>query len=182
MQSEGIETNSRPSLFLCLSHGRVSVRSFPPKISIYGTCSHMGNPHPRIHYAASLLSVKYSYATYYSLVMYDTHDSKPVVYGMYTDSYGNCRPHRRRSWKNSILICRPASSRISVCRPALKCIVNRWAESVVMVKPVPVFYLAKKTSISVVWELLSENFIVVIEVIITRGTFGPPWTPPRADV
>src|ERR1700722_12846349 len=80
MQSEGIETNSRPSLFLCLSHGRVSVRSFPPKISIYGTCSHMGNPHPRIHYAASLLSVKYSYATYYSLVMYDTHDSKPVVY------------------------------------------------------------------------------------------------------
>jgi hypothetical protein len=43
-----------------------------------------------------------------------------------------------------------------------------------MVKPVPVFYLAKKTSISVVWELLSENFIVVIEVIITRGTFGPP--------
>src|ERR1700722_18035747 len=92
MQSEGIETNSRPSLFLCLSHGRVSVRSFPPKISIYGTCSHMGNPHPRIHYAASLLSVKYSYATYYSLVMYDTHDSKPVVYCMYTDSYGNCRP------------------------------------------------------------------------------------------
>ena len=100
---------------------------------------------------------------------------------LYTDSYGNCRPRRkkqRRSWKNYILIW---SSRISDA-PALKCIVNRWAESVVMVKPVPVFYLAKKTSISVVWELLSENFIVVIEVIITRGTFGPPWTPPRADV
>jgi hypothetical protein len=43
----GIETSSRPSLFLCLSHGRVSVRrSFPPKISIYRT----------YHYAASLLS------------------------------------------------------------------------------------------------------------------------------
>ena len=97
---------------------------------------------------------------------------------LYTDSYGNCRPRRkkqRRSWKNYILIW---SSRISDA-PALKCIVNRWAESVVMVKPVPVFYLANKTSICVVWELLSENFIVVIEVIITRGTFGPPWTPPR---
>ena len=48
----------------------------------------------RIHYTASLLSVKYSYAIYYSLVMHDTHDSKRtravqlnwrlVVYGMYT--------------------------------------------------------------------------------------------------
>ena len=54
--------------------------------------------------------------------------------------------------KTSILICRPASSRISVCRPALKCIVNRWVEPVVMVKPVPVFfYLAQKISICVIW-------------------------------
>src|ERR1700719_1932646 len=68
--------------------------------------------------------------------------------------------------KNYILIW---SSRISDA-PALKCIVNRWAESVVMVKPVPVLYLAKKTSICVVWELLSKNFIVVIKIIDTRGT------------
>ena len=34
--------------------------------------------------------------------------------------------------------------RLSVCRPMLKCIVNRWVEPVVMVKPVPVFFISPR--------------------------------------
>ena len=67
-------------------------------------------------------------------------------------------------------LCRPASSRISVCRPALKCIVNRW---VVMVKPVPVFYLAKKTSICVVWEPI-RKFYCCNRSYNNKGDLRPP--------
>ena len=56
---------------------------------------------------------------------------------------------RLQKW--TILICRPASSRISVCRPALKCIVNGWVEPVVMVKPVPVCFISPRRLLFASW-------------------------------